>query len=73
MFSRIEEINNSGFFLEGILLVLWDVVFMFLNIDNNLGFIVVKNVFDVRECFLLFIKCILEVVEICFKYNYLVF
>lgn len=42
---------------------------MFFNIDNELGVMVVKNVLDVRFVKILFIECILEVVEICLKFN----
>lgn len=73
LLNRIKEFNKNGFFFEGILLVFWDVVLMFFNIDNNLGFIVVEKVFDVRDKLILLIKCIFEVVEICLKCNYLVF
>jgi len=41
--QKIEDLNKSGPFPEGTLLVSWDVVSMFSNIDNNL---VIKAVTD---------------------------
>ena len=73
LLSRIEEINNSGPFPEGTLLVSWDVVSMFPNIDNNLGLTAVKNALDARERLIPSTKCILEAVEICLKHNHSVF
>ena len=73
LLNRIKEINNSGPFPEGTLLVSWDVVSMFPNIDNNLGLTAVRNALDARENLMPSTKCILEAVEICLKHNYSVF
>ena len=73
LLNRIEEINNSGPFPEGTLVVSWDVVSMFPNIDNNLGLTAVKNALDARERLMPSTKCILEAVEICLKHNHSVF
>ena len=37
LLQKIEDLSKSGPFPEGTLLVSWDVVSMFPNIDNNLG------------------------------------
>ena len=37
LLRKIEDLNKTGPFPEGTLLVSWDVVSMFPNIDNNLG------------------------------------
>ena len=73
LLNRIELINNSGPFPEGTLLVSWDVVSMFPNIDNNLGLTAVKNALNARERLMPSTKCILEAVEICLKHNHSVF
>ena len=73
LLNRIEVINNSGPFPEGTLLVSWDVVSMFPNIDNNLGLTAVKNALDARERPMPSTQCILEAVEICLKHNHSVF
>ena len=73
LLNRIELLNNSGPFPEGTLLVSWDVVSMFPNIDNNLGLTAVKNALNARERPMPSTKCILEAVEICLKHNHSVF
>ena len=73
LLNRIEEINRNGPFPEGTLLVSWDVVSMFPNIDNNLGLTAVKNALDTRERKIPSTKCILEAVEICLENNHSVF
>ena len=51
------------------MLVSWDVIAMFPNIDNNLGISAVKNALDARTVKLPSSKCISEAVEICLKSN----
>ena len=65
----IDEINQLGPFPTGTLLVSWDVVAMFLNIDNELGVTAVKNTLDARSVKITSTECILEAVEICLKSN----
>ena len=48
LLNRIEQINNDGPFPGGTLLVSWDVVSMYPNIDNNLGLTAVKNALNAR-------------------------
>ena len=43
LISKINEVSQKGPFPPGALLVSWDVVAMFPNIDNKLGFTAVKN------------------------------
>ena len=73
LLNRIEDLNQSGPFPEGTLLVSWDVVSMFPNIDNQLGLTAVKKALDARENQLPSTNCILEAVEICLKSNHSVF
>ena len=46
--QRIEELNTKGPFPEDSLLVSWDVVAMFPNIDNNLGINAVTEALEAR-------------------------
>ena len=69
LLNRIEDLNRSGPFPEGTLLVSWDVVSMFPNIDNQLGLTAVKKALNARENQLPSTNCILEAVEICLKRN----
>ena len=64
LLNIIEEINNDGPFPAGTLLVSWDVVSMFPNIDNNLDLTAVKNALDTRERQMPSMKCFLEAVKI---------
>jgi len=73
LLNRIEDLNRSGPFPEGTLLVSWDVVSMFPNIDNQLGLTAVKKALNARENQLPSTNCILEAVEICLKSNHSVF
>lgn len=67
LINKIQVLNvEKGFLFFGSLFVFWDVVVMFFNIDNNLGILVVRKVFDFRKDKFLFMNCIVEVVEICF-------
>ena len=73
LLNRIKELNKNGPFPEGTLLVSWDVVSMFPNIDNNLGLTAVEKALDARDKSIPSTKCILEAVEICLKCNHSVF
>ena len=73
LLNRIEQINNEGPFPEGTLLVSWDVVSVFPNVDNNLGLAAVKNALNARERQVPSTNCILEAVKICLKCNHSVF
>ena len=73
LLNRIEQINNEGPFPDGTLLVSWDIVSMFPNIDNKLGLTAVKNALDASERKRPSTQCILEVVKICLECNHLAF
>ena len=73
LLNRIEDLNRNGPFPEGTLLVSWDVVSMFPNIDNQLGLTAVRKALNARENQLPSTNCILEAVEICLKSNHSVF
>ena len=73
LLNRIKELNKQGPFPEGTLLVSWDVVSMFPNIDNELGLGAVKRALETRDHLLPSTGCILEAVEICLKCNHSVF
>ena len=69
LINKIDEINQLGPFPTGTLLVSWDVVAMFPNIDNELGVTAVKNALDARSVKIPSTECILEAVEICLESN----
>ena len=69
LINKIDEINQLGPFPTGTLLVSWDVVTMFPNIDNELGVTAVKNALDARSVKIPSTECVLEAVEICLKSN----
>ena len=73
LLNRIKELNKRGPFAEGTLLVSWDVVSMFSNIDNELGLGAVKRALETRDHLLPSTSCILEAVKICLKCNHSVF
>ena len=73
LLNRIEDLNRNGPFPEGTLLVSWDVVSTFPNIDNKLGLTAVKKALNTRDRPVPSTKCILEAVEICLKSNHSVF
>jgi len=67
--NKIEDLNTSGRFPTGTLLVSWDVVSMFPNIDNKLGLTVVRKALNARENKFPSTTCILEAVKLCLKSN----
>ena len=67
--TLIEDLNKSRPFPEGTLLVSWDVVSMFPNIDNNLGIKAVNDALNSREVQILSTECIVEAVKICLEHN----
>ena len=69
LLQKIEEINKGGPFPDGTLLVSWDVVSMFPNIDNNLGASAVTRALNSRVQQFLSTECIVEAVEMCLKHN----
>ena len=71
IYSKIR--NKSGPLPTGTLLVSWDVVSMFPNIDNKLGLTAVRKALNVRENKFPSTTCILEAVKICLKSNHSVF
>ena len=69
LLNKVQLLNESGPFSPGTLLVSWDVVAMFPNIDNNLGITAVKKALDSRTDKFPSTDCILEAVEICLEVN----
>ena len=73
LLNKIEDLNKSGPFPTGTLLVSWDVVSMFPNIDNKLGLTAVRKALNARVNKFPSTTCILEAVKICLKSNHSVF
>ena len=69
MLNRIYRLNRSGTLPDNTLLVSWDVVAMFPNIDNNLGLTAVKKALNTRTAKIPSTRCVFEAVEICLKSN----
>ena len=69
LLNKIIDLNKVGPLPSNTLLVSWDVVGMFPNIDNNLGLTAVKNALNSRTIKSPSTKCILEAVEICLTHN----
>ena len=69
LLQKIEDLNKTGPFPEGTLLVSWDVVSMFPNIDNNLGIKAVTDALNSREVQIPSTECIVEAVKICLEHN----
>lgn len=69
LLQKIENLNREGPFPEGTLLVSWDVVSMFPNIDNNLGIKAVTDALDSREIQVPSTQCLVEAVKICLEHN----
>jgi hypothetical protein len=68
--NRIDVVNRDlGPFSADTLLVSWDVVAMFPNIDNNLGISAAKKALDSRFHKHPSTSCILEAIEICLESN----
>ena len=64
-YACIKVLEKSQPLPEGTLLVSWDVVSMFLNIDNELVLGAVKIALDATDHLVPSTSCILEAVEIC--------
>ena len=69
LINKIQALNAKGPFPVGSLLVSWDVVSMFPNIDNNLGITAVRKALDSRSSKFASTDCIVEAVEICLRFN----
>ena len=69
MINKLEDLNAKGPFHEGSLLVSWDVVSMFPNIDNNLGISAVRRALNSRSVNIPSTHCLVEAVEICLRVN----
>jgi len=67
--NKIQALNLKGPLPPGSLLVSWDVVSMFPNIDNNLGITAVRKALDSRPKKVPSTECIVEAVEICLRVN----
>ena len=68
--NKIEILNSEkGPLPPGCLLVSWDVVAMFPNIDNNLGISAVRKALDSRSDKFPSTDCIVEAIEICLQTN----
>ena len=69
LLQKIEDLNKDGPFPKGTLLVSWDIVSMFPNIDNNLGIKAVTDALNSREIQVPSTPCIVEAVKICLEHN----
>lgn len=70
LLQKIQEVNNTlGPLPADALLVSWDVVSMFPNIDNTLGLTAVRNTLEARTTQVPSTDCIVEAVEICLQHN----
>ena len=69
LLQKIQQVNNTLSPLPPhALLVSWDIVSMFPNIDNKLGLTAVKCALDAREIQIPATDCFLEAVELCLKH-----
>ena len=73
LLNKIEHLNTSGPFPTGTLLVSWDMVSMFPNINNKLGLYAFRKALNARENIFPSTTCILEAIKICLKSNHSVF
>ena len=70
LINKIQTLNaERGPLPPGCLLVSWDVVAMFPNIDNNLGLTAVRKYLDSRSDKFPSTDCIVEAIEICLQAN----
>ena len=69
LINKINDLNSRGPLPEGTILVSWDVVAMFPNIDNDLGVKAVRKALDSRKNKVPSTECIVEAVEICLDSN----
>ena len=70
LINKIQTLNSEkGPLPSGCLLVSWDVVAMFPNIDNNLGILAVRKALDSRLVKFSSTNCIVEAIEICLQTN----
>ena len=73
LLNKIEHLNTSVPFPTSTLLVSWDMVSMFPNIDNKLGLFAFRKALNARENIFPSTTCILEAIKICLKSNHSVF
>ena len=69
LINKLEDLNAKGPVHEGSLLVSWDVVSIFANIDNNLGISAVRRALNSRSVNIPSTDCLVEAVEICLRVN----
>jgi len=69
LLQKTEELNKSGPFPQDSLLVSWDVVAVFPNIDNNLGITAITDALNSRVDKFPSADCIVEAVQICLEHN----
>ena len=70
LINKIQTLNpEKGPLPPGCLLISWDVVAMFPNIDNNLGISAVRKALDSRLVKFPSTNCIVEAIEICLQTN----
>ena len=67
--NKIQALNAKGPFPVGSLLVSWDIVSMFPNIDNDLGITAVRKALNSRSSIFPSTDCVAEAVEICLHVN----
>ena len=73
LLNKIEHLNTSVPFPTSTLLVSWDMVSMFPNIDNKLGLFASRKALNARENIFPSTTRILEAIKICLKSNHSVF
>ena len=69
LLQKIEDLNKMGPFPKESLLVSWDVVAMFPNIDNHLGINAITEALNSRTTNFPSTDCIVEAVKICLQHN----
>jgi len=69
LLQKIEDLNRHGPLPEGTLLVSWDDVSMFPNIDNKLGIKAVTDASNSRYVQIPLTECIAKAVNICLEHN----
>ena len=73
MLNFIDFLNDSNILTENCMLVSFDIVNMFPNIDNESGLQAVKNALEAREEQFPPTLCIIEALELCLKSNNSIF
>ena len=73
MLNFIDSLNDSNILTSNCMLVNFDIVNMFLSIDNESGLQAVKNTLDTRDEQFPPTCCIIKALELCLKCNNSIF